>query len=79
MMLVNFDAVNIKFIKVNHLIYLMLIRWVICVWLQCDSILCEFTAIFNLLVIVIIIMIMINFDNFHWSFSSILNSVVLII
>lgn len=76
-MLIDFDAVNIQFIKVNRLIYLMLIRWAVCVWLQCDSILCEFTATFNLLVIVIIIMFIINLGCFQWPLFSIFSSKVI--
>lgn len=77
MLLVNFDAVNIKFNKVNRLVYLMLIRWAVCVWLQCDSVLCEFTATFNLLAIVIITIFIINIESFCWPLSSFFSSAVL--
>ncbi|VVC29976.1 Hypothetical protein CINCED_3A001194 [Cinara cedri] len=73
MLLVDFDAVNIKFIKVNRLVYLMLIRWAVCVWLQCNSVLCEFTATFNLLAIVIITMFIINLGSFGWPLSKFFN------
>lgn len=76
-LLINFDGVNIKCIQVNRLVYLMLIRWAICVWLQCDSVLCEFTAIFNLLAIVITTMFVINLGcSFDWQFSNFFNSEV---
>lgn len=73
MLLIDFDAVNIKFIKVNRLVYLMLIRWAVCVWLQCNSVLCEFTATFNLLAIVIITMFIINLGSFGWAISKLFN------
>jgi len=69
-LLIDFDAVNIKYIKVSRLVYLMLIRWAVCVWLQCDSVLCEFTATFNLLVCVIITMFIINLGSFDWPLST---------
>lgn len=77
MLFLDFDAVNIKFIKVNRLVYLMLIRWAVCVWLQCDSILCEFTTTFNMLAIVIIIMFIINLGSFGWPIPTFLNLTVL--
>lgn len=55
----------------------MLIRWAVCVWLQCDSILCEFTATFNLLTIVIITMFTINLSSFCWPLFSIFNFMVI--
>ncbi|XP_025410553.1 GPI ethanolamine phosphate transferase 2-like isoform X2 [Sipha flava] len=76
LLLMNFDAVNIKFIKVNRLVYLMLIRWAVCVWLQCDSVLCEFTATFNLLAIVIITMFIINLGSFCWPLTTIFSSLI---
>lgn len=76
MLLVDFDTVNLKFIKVNRLVYLMLIRWAVCVWLQCDSVLCDFTATFNLLAIVIITMFIINLGSFSWPLSTYFNSTV---
>lgn len=79
LLFINFDTVNIKFIKINRLVYLMVIRWAVCVWLQCDSILCEFTAMFNLLAIVIIIMFIINLSSFGWPFPTVFNSVVIFI
>ncbi|XP_001947092.2 GPI ethanolamine phosphate transferase 2 isoform X1 [Acyrthosiphon pisum] len=72
LLLVDFDAVNIQFIKVSRLVYLMLIRWAVCVWLQCDSVLCEFTATFNLLASVIITMFIINLGSFGWPISSLI-------
>lgn len=57
----------------------MVIRWAVCVWLQCESILCEFTAMFNLLVIVIITMFIINLGSFGWPFPTVFNSVVIYI
>lgn len=63
-MLIDLNAVNIKFIKISRFVYLMLIRWSICVWLQCDSVLCEFTITFNLLASVIITMFIINYGSF---------------
>lgn len=51
----------------------MLIRWAICVWFQCDSILCEFTATFNLLAIVIITIFIINLSSFDWLRSTFFN------
>lgn len=55
----------------------MLIRWAVCVWLQCDSVLCEFTATFNLLASVIIIMFIINLGSFGWPISSLIRLEVL--
>lgn len=77
LLLVNFDAVNIKFIKVNRLVYLMLIRWAVCVWLQCDSVMCEFTATFNMLAIVIITMFIINLGSFGWPLPTFFSLTVL--
>ncbi|KAE9541089.1 hypothetical protein AGLY_004334 [Aphis glycines] len=70
LLLIDFDAVNIKFIKISSFVYLMLIRWAICVWLQCDSVLCEFTITFNLLASVIITMFIINFGSFDWPLTT---------
>lgn len=70
MLLIDFDAVNIQFIKISSFVYLMLIRWAICVWLQCDSVLCEFTITFNLLASVIITMFIINFGSFDWPLTT---------
>ncbi|XP_027844356.2 GPI ethanolamine phosphate transferase 2 [Aphis gossypii] len=70
LLLIDFDAVNIQFIKISSFVYLMLIRWAICVWLQCDSVLCEFTITFNLLASVIITMFIINFGSFDWPLTT---------
>lgn len=51
----------------------MLIRWAVCVWLQCNSVLCEFTATFNLLVIIIITMFIINLGSFVWPIPTFFN------
>lgn len=82
-MLIDFDAVNIKFINISRFVYLMLIRWAICVWLQCDSVLCEFTITFNLLASVIITMFIINLGSFDWPPSTffrleVLNIIIII-
>lgn len=76
MLLLALDVVNVKFIKVSWLIYLMFIRWAVCVWLQCDSVLCEFNATFNLLAIVIITIFIINFGSIGCSIPAIFSSTV---
>ncbi|XP_050441011.1 GPI ethanolamine phosphate transferase 2 isoform X2 [Adelges cooleyi] len=72
--LLDFQCKHMNSIKIKYLALMLIIRWGACIWLQCESIVCEFTLVPNMLTVVIAAMFIINFSSFfQWNFFQISN------